>query len=468
MSAALAPRSSVRRRILGLFVLCGLLPVTAAILVSYDRVAKELVAQRAALLRGAASNFASVLVDRLGVAEQLAHGAAAGGTAALAASENALRQYFRAAAIIDRDGSRVQFGNPRQAPSAAQINGVERPLVPGAAKLLVLRDAKARAAVWIAVSSGTGDGSRKIAFELDPDFLWAAQDALPYLSEACVLDAAGRPLDCSRPPAPLALEHFRATLAGARGDGFSWAAGDSEYLSGLRELFLKGRFGSGSWLVIATQHRDYALAPVRALAAVVIPVVLLALLLTALLGLVHVRRTLQPLNALAQAAERVATRDFDVRVAEGRNDEFGMLAQSFNAMSGRLGRQFKALQAQAEIDAVILSSADLERVVAIALHRISELAHAEQYYLLLADPGAEAQFRLYSAEGDQRVGHAARRSVARGLRPVARGDARAAGGARRSAADVGAGRDPGRDAVRARVLARRRPCGRVHPRLRRR
>ena len=57
MSAALAPRSSVRRRILGLFVLCGLLPVTAAILVSYDRVAKELVAQRAALLRGAASNL---------------------------------------------------------------------------------------------------------------------------------------------------------------------------------------------------------------------------------------------------------------------------------------------------------------------------------------------------------------------------------------------------------------------------
>lgn len=404
MSEGLAPKSSVRRRIVALFVLCGLLPVVAAILVSYDRVEKELLAQRAALLRGAASNFAAVLVDRLSLAERLAHVAAAGSPGAIAGRKDTLRQYFRAAVAVDREGSTVLLGDPQRPPSAAQLAAVDRPLVPGAAKMLALRDTKGRSDVWIAVGGGPpGSDSRTIAFQLDPDFLWTAQDTLPYLTEACVLDAAGRPLDCARPPPALALKAFRATPAGARGDGFSWATGNAEYLSGLRELFLRGRFGSGSWLVIATQPREHALAPVRALAAVVIPVVLLALLLTALLGLVHVRRTLQPLNALAQAAGRVAARDFDVRVAAGRNDEFGVLAQSFNAMSAHLGRQFKALQAQAEIDAVILSSADLERVVAIALHRVTELARADHYFLLLADPAAEAEFRLYAAEGEGRV-----------------------------------------------------------------
>ena len=42
MSEAPAPRKSVRRRILLLFVLCGLLPVAAAIVVSYQRVNSEL------------------------------------------------------------------------------------------------------------------------------------------------------------------------------------------------------------------------------------------------------------------------------------------------------------------------------------------------------------------------------------------------------------------------------------------
>ena len=119
MSEAPAPRRSVRRRILLLFVLCGLLPVTAAIVVSYQRVGNELLTQRAALLRGAASNLAAILVERLNVAEQLAHAAAADGGAALAGRRDATQRFVRAAVEFDSGRFRVLFGRPARLPSSA-------------------------------------------------------------------------------------------------------------------------------------------------------------------------------------------------------------------------------------------------------------------------------------------------------------------------------------------------------------
>jgi diguanylate cyclase (GGDEF)-like protein len=425
MNAAPVPRKSVKRRILLLFLLCGLLPVAATIVVSYQRVSTELLTQRASVLRGAASNLAAILVDRLTVAERLARAAAAVGGRSLATRRDATQRFFRAAVEFDAGRPRVLFGRPARLPSAVQLADVDRPLVPGASTVLLVGDPGSGRTVWMALSeSAAANAGRVLAFELDPGLLWSARDVLPYLTEACVLDASGRPLECALPPPPSAIHDFRASPAEARHDGLSWSAHGTRYVSGVRELFLRGRFGAESWLVVVTQPAQYALGPIRTLAAVLIPVVLLGLLVASLLGLVYVRRTMQPLNELTQAAGRIAVRDFDVRVTAAQDDEFGLLARSFNAMSARLGRQFKALKAQSEIDAVILSSVELDSVVSIALHRVAELAHAEHYYLLLADPAAAAEFRLYVSDGadgvDARQVDLTRDDVAR-LRTAMRG-----------------------------------------------
>jgi len=387
MTATSAPGWSVRRRIIALFVLCGLLPVSATILVSYDHVRDALIAERVALLRGAASNYATVLVDRLSVAEQLARSIGGGARSGRPGEADAMERHFRTAVAVEPAGPRVLFGAPSRIPTAGDIALSGRPLVANAGRLIVLRDGQSKSGVWLIVGEdAAAPARRQLALELDPGYLWATYDSLPFLTEICILDAAGRPLDCARRPPAAELEVFRRAPTGARRADFAWQDGGVRYLSGFRELFLGGRFGAESWLIIASQPEDHALAPVHALAGVAIPVVLLGLLVAALLGLVYVRRTLQPLNELAQAAGRVAVRDFDVRVAVGRDDEFGVLARSFNAMSLRLGRQFKALLAQSEIDAVILSSADLSRVVRIVLRRLADVVSADRYFLLLADP----------------------------------------------------------------------------------
>jgi len=400
MMPASMPTRSVARRIVALFVLCGLLPVAATILVSYGHIEDTLIGQRMAVLRGAASNYATVLFDRLSVAERLASTVGEGVRVGRPVEVKAVERHFRAAVAVEPDRARVLFGAPSKIPSASEIAGTDRPLLVGAGRLVVLHNPESKPSVWIVVSTDTGGVAfHRLAFELNLSYLWEAHDDLPYLTEICVLNVAGLPVECERKPAAAELDRFRHAPPGDKQTDFAWESGGVSYLSGLRELFLGGRFGAGSWLVVASQPEEHALAPVRALAGVVVPIVLLGLLAAALLGLVHVRRTMQPLNALARAAGRIAASDFDVRVMTGRDDEFGVLASSFNTMSARLGQQFNMLLAQSEIDAVILSSADLERVIAIVLHRVTELVIADRHFLLLADPAVAGAFRLYSVDG---------------------------------------------------------------------
>jgi diguanylate cyclase (GGDEF)-like protein len=397
MMPASVSTGTVARRIVALFVLCGLLPVAATIVVSYGYVEETLVEQRVAMLRGAASNYATVLFDRLSVAERLASSMVENRSAGRQFEPTALERHFRAGVALGPDGARTLFGAPSTIPGPSAVAATERPLLVGAGRVLILRDPSTKPSVWVIVKNAPEEtGSGRLAFELNPSYLWEAHDDLPYLTEVCILNAAGLPIECGRKPTAAEFNRFRHAPAGTRHTDFAWESGGVTYLSGIRELFLGGRFGADSWVVVASQPAEHALAPVRALAGVVVPIVLLGLLVAALLGLVHVRRTMQPLNELTHAAGRIAASDFDVRVTAGRGDEFGVLASSFNTMSARLGRQFNLLRAESEIDAVILSSADLARVVTIVLQRVAEMGNADQYSLLLADPATTGAYRFYS------------------------------------------------------------------------
>src|SRR5262245_876751 len=395
--AANASGRSVSRRMVALFVLCGLLPVAAAMMLSYEYVDDVLIAQRAALLRSVASNYATVLVDRLSVAERLVLSAGEGRRAGRPVDAQTLARHFRAAVAVEPAGATVLFGAPSRIPTSEEIGASDRPPVAGAVWLVELRGQDAPPSVWLVPHESSTDRARvRLAFELDADKFFAADEELPYLTELCVLNSVGLPVDCARQPPAAALHRFQRPAPGEQRADFTWASDGVTYLSGARELFLAGRFGAASWLVVASQPEDHALAPAHAIGRVVVPVAVLGLLVAALLGGIYVRRTLEPLHELAGAASRVGKRDFDVRIAATRDDEFGVLARSFNAMSAHLGRQFKALQAQAEIDAVILSSADLSSVVRIVLGRVAELVAADRYCLLLADPAGAYHFHFYS------------------------------------------------------------------------
>lgn len=392
----------ITRRMVALFVACALVPVAATLAIAYGTVHDLLVAQRTGFLRYEAAAYGSTLVERLNLADSVARSV----TPDVLERKDidgllAAQAYFRGAVIVDGRSVRVLLGKPARTPSLFDLQASE--LRVSAAHRVVLTGVGTREPdVWLVQRIGAGPGAGYLALQLNPDFLWSTEE-LPYRTGVCVLTALREPLHCSLPLSAGAAEALRSEATGALGE-FAWDDADEEFLSGYRELFLRARFGADSWVVVASQPAAYVMAPVHALGWQVVPLVMLGLLVAALLGFVQVRRALAPLGPLMDATARVARRDFTPRLPAAGDDEFGALAGAFNAMAERLGRQFSALQAHSEINAVILSHMDLRDIAAIVLKRISELATAERYTLLLAQGDSSERYVLLRANDEAAAG----------------------------------------------------------------
>jgi diguanylate cyclase (GGDEF)-like protein len=381
----------ITRRVVTLFMLCALLPVAVTLVLAYDRVQGALLSQRIGMLRGMASGYGGALLDRLGVAESLSEHVATEIAFGRPPRGAAYESYFREAVVLHPGVARTAFGQPGE-----QLEAIGR----GTRQLLVVRAGAAEAAVWLVVAGAAGP---PIALELNPTFLWGEPQDLPFLTDVCILDAKAAPMHCSRPLSESGLLAVRQRLALQSKGEADWEDNGARFLASFGEMFLRGRYAANSWTVVAAQPEEYALAPVEAMKQLVVPVVVLGLLVAALFGLVQVRRTLGPLKELSDATARIAVRDFDVRLEVKSDDEFGALARAFNSMCVRLGVQFKALLAHAEIDSVILSTVNLPRIAAIVLKRTAELVPSDRQFLLLADPDGKG-FRLYSATASEQEG----------------------------------------------------------------
>ncbi|MCL4801249.1 MAG: EAL domain-containing protein [Burkholderiales bacterium] len=380
----------VARRVLALFLVCALLPVIAVLLLSYAHVQRSVTDQRHAQLSQLADQYGANVLERLLLARNLSRALVA---APQRGARDDLGRYFEAVAVVDPGGvTRFVHGEGSDVPPDAAALADKPPAEKPA--LRTSRAASGARAVWLFTTTEAGtQRPALIAARIARGYLWGAPDDLPYLTDVCVLDGMPEPLHCSEPlPAP-ALRGVRAEVARATAGQLAWTVGGTAHVGSYRELFLPGQFDAPSWTIVAGQPEAHALAPARAVRELVLPVGLLGLLIAMLLSLVQVRRTMGPLAELTDATKRIAARDFDSRVGVSRDDEFGELAQAFNTMSARLGRQFHALDALASIDAEILSKVDLDRIVSILLGRMKAVVDADWRLVLLAEDAGSGVFR---------------------------------------------------------------------------
>jgi diguanylate cyclase (GGDEF)-like protein len=392
--------------VIALFVLCALLPVALTIFLSYGRVYEALLQERTSLLRGTAGLYGNHYVSRLTVAERFARAVTDDLDGGQRLQEG-LRVYFRTIAVTRPSGTRYIIGGRTTLPEIGNDSITLARLASGST-VLAVSDAEPSGvgssprSVWLVQYAKPASGAAEsVAFEIDRQYLWGATDELPSLTDLCVLDGSSRPIQCSHPLPDDVLARLQQQRPEMPKGELNWTAESTAYLSGYLELFLRGSFGADSWLIVVTQPEDQALEPVGVIPSLVVPVVVLGLLVAALLGMVQVRRIMIPLKELIAATKRVAERDFGTRLTESRTDEFGALARAFNSMSHRVGLQFDALGAMAEIDAVILSDADVARVIAILLRRISELTKVEECFVLVAEslPGV---YRIHARDGTRK------------------------------------------------------------------
>jgi diguanylate cyclase (GGDEF)-like protein len=203
-----------------------------------------------------------------------------------------------------------------------------------------------------------------------------------------VVDESNRFLFRSTPstePPPSIGTGSRSRAAGT----FEWRLGEEPYLAAWSVIGQPPDIATPRWILVVSEARAAVEAPMAGFRTTFPILALLSLAAALLLGLSQLRRYLAPLVALQEGTRRLAGHQFDQPVTVTSGDEFGELADSFNAMADKIARQFNALVTSAETDRAVLSSVDSTRIVATVLSRMRDVCRCERVAVLLVDAGEE-------------------------------------------------------------------------------
>jgi len=130
---------------------------------------------------------------------------------------------------------------------------------------------------------------------------------------------------------------------------------------------------------------------------IALAIVLGAVLLAAAIAWLLARATTRPLEALGDAAARIAAGDLDTAIEVRSRDEVGRLAGSFNAMTDDLRTYVRALEASRDelqsglsrLGSTLSSTHDLDRILTVVLETAMASTRAQAGMVLLFGPGRD-------------------------------------------------------------------------------
>jgi putative nucleotidyltransferase with HDIG domain len=395
----LGSRTRIARRIVGLFVACALVPVTALAILTYRRVANALEEQAHARLGDEAKASGLILVDRVGqLAGELESIAAAvarqpRGAGPVDALTNprfqgfALQRADGSAETLAGETGRLPALDPRQQAQVAQ-GRTTLVAVPGSAtrggRLYLVHGLPGRAVLW-----GLADD----------DLVWgrtADRAPAPPGMGFCLLTATGRPLSCPEPPDTGLVGGGATPNVGT----FRWQHDGTTLLAGYRQLFLGYAYAAPPWIIVLTLPESAVLSPLATFRRSFALVVVLALAVVFALGNIQIRRTMTPLEQLTSATQRVAAGDFSRTAVVASGDEFGVLADSFNRMAGDLERQFTTLAKLHDIDRAALAAPNADPISAAVLAAAPAILGSDRITLAVAETEDPAWWSITARNGD--------------------------------------------------------------------
>ena len=379
-------QSRIARRMLGLFVLCALVPTTILGWVSYYQVTDQLLLQTSDRLRQQSKAQGMVLYDHLltlqadvhRMASQLPSDGIVTEDTTITASMKELSRRFREVRLL-------LYGSPdRHQLNQAQIKHLQ--MGKSLLRLQSTPNQPPHIVLTRAVNPGRWEAGL-LSAQVDETQLWITQgkESLPADIDL-VIEDQGRQALYSTFPHPMNLpDVHRQDLAAPMATSFVWQAGNQEYMAGAWTIPLRFIFLADPWIVSLSQSKESALAPVDQFRHIFFLVVASALSAVMLLSLSHIRRSLHPVTLLQEGTARLAGGDFTTRVTVNSRDEFEDLAASFNSMTGQLSQQFHMLETLSAISQSILSSHDPSSMVKIVHSRISETVTCDAVGMSLMD-----------------------------------------------------------------------------------
>ncbi len=408
-------QSRVARRIFGLFILCAILPMTVLAMLSFNHVTRQLGEQSRQRLRQASKSMAMTISEHLtlleaemkrvtssiraGVPLVLDHGFGSPG--------EGLERRYSGMAVVSESGQVTNLlgevsdtGSPTDAERAhlrggrTLLSGSYRSGLPPRVLLRVMVDPDRPA-----------QGDLLVVVEATFLWGWADDNPLPPATEVCILDDTDRVLFASHPVTEtftrqvwIAEESKRARPEQYSGR-FEWSNDEKTYLANYWSLFLKSSFHVQRWTVVASESKDHVFAAMNNFKRNFVFVFLMTLWIVLLFSISQIRKRLVPLHDLQVATRQIAQKNFGQRVTVFSGDEFEELAESFNTMAVRLGKQFHALTAISEIDRTILSTLDTTTIVETVLQRMPDVLPCDDIGVILADR-QDGVLKIFTRNGD--------------------------------------------------------------------
>ena len=379
-------KSRLAKRFFGLFIFASLIPIVALALISYYRVTTQLTDQAYDRLRQVAKAHALDIYERLIVVEHrikvlqsflFPTGKAT--PSSLSPNITERNQELFTSLLVLRNDKVAFFWGEDLLNDYKEIVNNSMNLPKGTTTLMSLENEGQWPTVFMVLSLETpGDDKGFIIGAINQSFLWGLQTGtgLPPAVEFSAWDDHGRNLFSSL-GFPVEMDHSPLRDKAAETNVQKKVVINNEpYYASSWSPFMKPRFHIPYWTIMVMEPQDHVMHPLNAFRMIFVSIFSLSLLIVILLTNNAIRRSLIPIDALMEAARKVAQGLFSHRVVVKSKDEFHDLAIAFNQMTDELDKNFKALTARSELDSAVLSVLDLEQIIAVCLeHSDSFIPH---------------------------------------------------------------------------------------------
>ena len=396
-------RSRFGRRLLLLFLVCSMLPMTALAVLSFGTVTRQLHEGSFGRLEHTSRSVAAVIAERLhfldGDMSQV-HDVAPCPTHADdrtgPACDGSLNYALIALSFFPDAGPPVAlFGAPAKAPS---LTPRQRQDLDEGRSVVTAIVADSQPLIYLLRRVSTSRGARGLLVgAVYDEYLWGTPEENPLIPtmQLHIVNRAGQVVFRSI-KGEVALPARVARQLGSDSSGtFEWNVADESYLAAYAPIVAPEGVASPSWLLVLSEGRAAVVAPMAQFRRTFPWVALASLGAALLLTLGLLQRHLAPLHALQEGTQRLANQRFDEPVKVSSSDEFADLAESFNAMAEKIARQFKSLAAAAEADQAVLSSVDTPRIVATVLERMRDVGACDLVTVTLLDSSTGGQATTY-------------------------------------------------------------------------
>ena len=401
-------RSKVTRRIVWLFFLSALFPIILFALLSFTYVSDVLVQQAHSQLNHTGKLYGTSVLERLLFIDDKLRNAALIMRAKQLLQADELSSHLGAElntlSLVSEDSKIDMLFIDNELPV-----DFHKYLGDGTAnkKSLVYSEetSSGEIKIYIRLLLGQKDNiNSSLVAEINNSYLWGDNETLPFSTNVCVTEGPDKIIFCSHQVPDQLLKLIDSTSFDSESEYLHWSLNGERYQAASWDVLFNSRFLGPSWKIIASQKESIALVPISTFNVIFPLVIVLSLLVTLVLSVLLIRRSMIPVERLIEGTQRVANKIFNQPVEVDSNDEFETLANSFNTMTTRLGKQIDALTMLSEIDQLILSNPKVEAVLLTILKRIHEITPCELISIALIDKDEPDKGRAHiSIAGTKRV-----------------------------------------------------------------